>query len=132
VCAFSGSACRQFSACVLALLGVQVGVEEVSPCMQKLVVMILHACLIVEPKRVSVLPSRVAERSGGWVSASHGSVWLFKECNQVMLKVPSGVNNLEVLCCALVCSVEKNPCVCVFVPTVLLLFWAVERAECCE
>jgi hypothetical protein len=30
-------------------------VEEVNPYMQKLVVMILHACLTVEPNRVSVL-----------------------------------------------------------------------------
>jgi hypothetical protein len=27
------------------------------------------------------------------VSVSHGSVWLFKQCNQVLLRVPSGVND---------------------------------------
>jgi hypothetical protein len=45
--------------CLLCLESKQV--EEVSPCMQKLVVMILHACLTVEPNRVPVLPSHVAK-----------------------------------------------------------------------
>jgi transcriptional/translational regulatory protein YebC/TACO1 len=76
-------------------------VEEVSPCMQKLVVMILHACLTVEPNRVSVLLSRAAERSGGKVSAGHSSVWLFKQCNQVVFSVPSAVRNrASVVLCA--------------------------------
>jgi hypothetical protein len=49
----------------------------------------LHAC----PNRVSFLLSRAVELSGGRMSVGHGTVWLFKQCNQVMLKVPSGVND---------------------------------------
>jgi hypothetical protein len=65
------------------------------------------------------------------MNVGHGSVWLFSQCNQVMLRVTSGVNNREVMCYALLCSAEKI-LGCVSVPTVLFLSWTVERAECCE
>jgi hypothetical protein len=41
------------------------------------------------------------------MNVGHGSVWLFSQCNQVVLRVTSGVNNREVMCYALVCSATK-------------------------
>jgi hypothetical protein len=39
--------------------------------------------------------------SGGRVSAGHGSVWLFKQCNQVVFSVASAVRNrASVVLCA--------------------------------
>jgi hypothetical protein len=51
---------------------------------------------VIKPKCLTGLCGQT--NSGGRVSAGHGSVWLFKQCNQVVFSVPSAVRN-SAKCC---------------------------------
>jgi hypothetical protein len=51
---------------------------------------------VVKPKCLTGLCGQI--NSGGRVSAGHDSVWLFKQCNQVVFSVPSAVRK-GVQCC---------------------------------
>jgi hypothetical protein len=58
---------------------------------------------VVKPKCLIGLCGQT--NSGGRVSAGHDSVWLFKQCNQVVFSVPSAVRNRAsvVLCAGVQC-----------------------------